>query len=65
VTGSADRDSRTRNRISREPCSDFATGISGVMPTALQRAESRDLRLARLQRHTTQIDEPGFRAKEV
>ena len=31
--------SRTRNRIGREPCSDSATGMSGGMPTSLQRAD--------------------------
>ena len=35
------RCSRTRDRIGREPCSDSATGMSGGMPTSLQRAGSR------------------------
>jgi hypothetical protein len=39
-SGSADRCSRTRDRIGRDPCSDSGTSLSGVMPTALQRAES-------------------------
>jgi hypothetical protein len=34
------RCSRTPDRIGREPCADSATGMSGVMPTSLQRADS-------------------------
>jgi hypothetical protein len=39
-SGNADRCSRTRDRIGHGPCSDSVTGMSGVMPTALQRAAS-------------------------